>query len=105
MKQSEFLFSKRMRLKNVLRALLRQTRECSISMYLLLLELDEGELSSLALERRLGIKAVRMLIHEAQNRKDRWITYREEPGSGKMWRLTKEGRGVLNRMRNQIGEI
>lgn len=74
-------------------------------MYLLLLELDEGELSSLALERRLGIKAVRMLIHEAQDRKDRWITYREELGSGKMWRLTKEGRGVLNRMRNQIGEI
>lgn len=59
----------------------------------------------MALERRLGIKAVRMLIHEAQDRKDRWITYREELGSGKMWRLTKEGRGVLNRMRNQIGEI
>lgn len=34
MKQSEFLFSKRMKLKNVLRALLRQNRECSISMYL-----------------------------------------------------------------------
>lgn len=105
MKQSEFLFSKRMKMKAVLRALLRQNRECSISMYLLLLELEEGELSSLALERRLGIKAVRMLIHEAQDRQDRWITYREEPGSGKMWRLTREGRNVLNRMQQQIGEI
>lgn len=105
MKQSEFLFSKRMKMKAVLRALLRQNRECSISMYLLLLELEDGELSSLALERRLGIKAVRMLIHEAQDRRDRWITYREEPGSGKIWRLTKEGRAVLNRMQKQIGEI
>lgn len=105
MKQSEFLFSKRMKMKAVLRALLRQNRECSISMYLLLLELEDGELSSLALERRLGIKAVRMLIHEAQDRRDRWITYREEPGSGKIWRLTKEGRAVLNRMQKQMGEI
>lgn len=105
MKQSEFIFLKRMKIKAVLRALLRQNRECSISMYLMLQELEEGELSSLALERRLGIKAVRMLIHEAQDRRDRWITYREEEGSGKIWRLTKEGRAVLNRMQQQMGEI
>ncbi len=85
--------------------MLRQNRECSISMYLLLLKLEEGELSSLALEQRLGIKAVRLLIHEVQNRRDRWITYREEPGSGKMWRLMREGRDVLNRMQLQMGEI
>ena len=92
-----------MSVRGVLRALLRQNRECSLSMYLLLLELaHEEELSSLALERRLRLKGVRTLIHDAQCRRERWIACREAP-DGKFWRLTREGRAVLARLNARMG--
>lgn len=95
----------RRKIKRVLRALLRQNRECSLSMLLLLAELEEEELSSLALERRLQINGVRMLIHDAQNRRERWITYREDDGNGKLWRLTPEGIAILARLRDRLGDL
>lgn len=82
--------------KVVLSALLRPRRDCSLSMYLLLLELyADGELSAMAIERRLklaGMTNPRQLFAEGTMR--RWIVFAED-GDGKRWRLTSEGQAVV----------
>lgn len=87
----------------LLRGLLRQNRECSLSKLLLLEELEEwgGELSSLALERRLKLKALRVLLADA--RREGLIEVRQDKNDGKMWRLSEEGRRVLNDTKRRCG--
>ena len=83
-------------LKGLLSGLLRPQRECSIGMYLLLLELyADGELSSLALERRLkqaGLQNPRQYVHGAAS--NGWVRCIEHD-DGKSWRLTATGNAVL----------
>ena len=65
-------------------------------MYLLLLELyTDGELSAMAIERRLklaGMANPRQLF--AEGLMQRWITFTEDK-DGKRWRLTGEGQAVV----------
>lgn len=82
--------------KAALSALLRPRRDCSLSMYLLLLELyTDGELSAMAIERRLklaGMANPRQLFCEGLAH--RWLAYTED-ADGKRWRLTGEGQAVV----------
>lgn len=87
----------------VLEALLRQRRDCSIGMYVLLLELaGEDELSSLALDRRLrktGMQNPRQLLSTAMSQG--WIRPRDVEGS-RFWRLTAAGRAVVAGLKRRV---
>lgn len=92
----------------VAESMMRGNRECQISMLMLLTELAlDGELSSMALDRRLhkrGIKNVRMLLHMAQSRHERLIACRfDAHGDGRFWHLTQAGYDVLERAMKRAG--
>lgn len=88
----------------VVSSLLRNERECSLSELLILLEIDEaGELSTLALERRLhahGVKNARMVLTRAEQL--RFVVQADRREDGRWWRLTEKGEGVLRRAIERI---
>ena len=95
--------NKRLELKDVLVSLLRNKRDCSIGMYLLLLELEEdGELSSLSLDRRLksvGMANPRQLLSMAMTQ--RWIVPRDSE-DGRYWKLSVTGQAMVAGLRRRV---
>lgn len=87
----------------VVSSLLRNARECSLPELLILLELEgAGELSTLALVRRLeerGVKNARMTILRAEAMQ---LIDCEQREDGKWWRMSAEGRAVLERALRKI---
>lgn len=82
------------RLSVICRSLLRTKRACSISRLLLMAELWEGPLSSLALERRMkayGLTNPRVLL----NGGGEGLVKRLELPDGIYWELSEHGRIVL----------
>lgn len=92
--------------KQLLRGLLRSQRECSISEYLVLIELanEGGPLSTTALERRLrgpGMKNPRQAVSSA--RRHRWVVCHGADDGGSEWSLTEEGRAVVAGLLVRLG--
>lgn len=98
--------AEREQLKRLLEALLRPQRACSIGMYLLLLELrSDGELSSLALERRLkqaGLKNPRQYVHGAASAG--WVRCCEHE-DGKCWVLTGAGHELVTGLMRRVQSV
>ena len=94
------------RAKVTLRGLLRSQRECSIGVYLVLLELAESSkpLSTTALERRLrgpGMTNPRQAISTA--RLHQWASSRGMEDRGSEWTLTEKGRAVVAGLMVRLG--
>lgn len=92
--------------KQLLRGVLRSRRECSISEYLVLIELaiEGGPLSTTALERRLrgpGMTNPRQAVSSA--RRHRWVVCHGGDDGGSEWTLTEEGRAVVAGLLVRLG--
>ncbi len=95
-KKSKIVNRKTKELQHLLQGLIRPKRDCSISMYILMLELADGEeLSSLSIDRRLkkmGMQNPRQLLHAAVSQG--WLQMSVSV-DGKYWRLTAAGQAVV----------
>lgn len=92
--------------KRVLRGVLRSRRECSISEYLVLLELASASkaLSTTALERRLrgpGMTNPRQAVSKA--RVHGWVACASMPDRGSEWWLTQQGAAVVAGLLARLG--
>lgn len=81
-------------LRKVLYALRRSRREASVRVYEALLVLEAGEMTTLALERELGMAGTRRVLYEAAHAGYvRW--------QGDVWRLSERGAEVLQRLKGE----
>ena len=88
----------------MLEALLRQRRDCSIGMYILLLELSEcDELSGLAVDRRMkrtGMQNPRQLLSLGLSHG--WVMERTDDEGSRWWSLTAAGQAAVAGLKRRI---
>lgn len=82
-------------LQRMLRALRRCHREASVRVYEALLVLEEGSMTTRALERVLGHAGTRRVLYEAWH--DGYVQF-----LGDEWHVTAKGKGVIIRLKMSV---
>lgn len=82
-------------LLRMLRSLRRCHREASVRVYEALLVLEEGSMTTRALERVLGHAGTRRVLYEAWH--DKLMHFVEDE-----WHVTEKGKGVISRLKMSV---